>query len=122
MTNKTLSERICEVCGIEPLNSENAYFNGNLGKLPDFENNNSNSMKLLNTYTDYSINENNKIPSKPIWWVINKDARTNYQLAPYNIEFCLIRLLLILENKNNEYQEEEIDKIKQAIKNEQWEV
>ena len=48
MTDKSLSEQICEVCGIEPLKDETAYFIGNVGKLPNFENNNNNFVKLLN--------------------------------------------------------------------------
>lgn len=48
MTDKSLSEQICEVCGIEPLKDETAYFIGNVGKLPNFENNSNNFVKLLN--------------------------------------------------------------------------
>ena len=121
MTNKSLSQQICEVCGIEPQIIEDYELN-DIELYPDFENNNNNFVKLLNTHTDYFIKENNKIPSKPIWWIINKDAQIHNQLSPYSIEICLIRLLLILKNENNEYTEEEIKKIKQAIKNEQWEV
>lgn len=32
---------------VEPLKDENAYFTGNLGKYPDFENNNNNFCKLF---------------------------------------------------------------------------
>lgn len=46
-TDKSISQQICELCGIEPLKDENAYFTGNLGKYPDFENNNNNFGKLF---------------------------------------------------------------------------
>lgn len=55
MTDKSISQRICELCGIEPLKDENAYFTGNLGKYPDFENNNNNFVKLLNLKLDSSF-------------------------------------------------------------------
>lgn len=47
MTNKSMSQQICELCEIEPLKDENAYFTGNLDRYPDFENNNNNFCKLF---------------------------------------------------------------------------
>lgn len=47
MADKSISQQICELCGVETLKDENAYFTGNLGKYPDFENNNNNFVKLF---------------------------------------------------------------------------
>lgn len=47
MANKTLSEQLCKICGIKPLDNESAYFTGRLGLLPDFENNSNNFVKLF---------------------------------------------------------------------------
>lgn len=47
MTDKSLSKQICKACNIEPIKDETAYFTGNVNKLPDFENNNNNFVKLF---------------------------------------------------------------------------
>lgn len=136
MTEKTLSEQICEVCGIkyereviDPL-YKSMCNNGDprctqisktIKKKLDLQNNNNNFVKLLSLTTDYITKNNIKIPCKPIWWILNKDAQRYNKLAPYDIDSCLIRLLIILKNKNNEYSEKEINKIKQAIRQTVWE-
>ena len=128
MTNKSLSEQICELCEIKPLQGYNLSTINENGLhpetevYPDLQHNINNFMKLLCLYTDYITKNNIKIPCKTIWWILNKDAQTYNQLAPYDIDLCLIRLLIILKNKNNEYSEEEINKIKQAIRQADWEV
>ena len=46
MTNKNLSQKICEVCGIKPEIIED-YDSNEYEIYPDFENNNNNFVKLL---------------------------------------------------------------------------
>lgn len=128
MTSKSLSEQICELCGIKPLQGYNLSTINENGLhpetevYPDLQHNINNFMKLLCLYTDYITKNNIKIPCKPIWWILNKDAQTYNQLAPYDISSCLIMLKIILENKNNKYTSEEIEEIKQAIKQTEWEI
>ena len=86
---------------------------------PDFEQP-TNFVRLLNTNTDYITKNNKKILCKSIWWYINSDAKRFGQIAPYGIDTFLITLILILKNKDNLYNQSEIDKIKQAIKSEVW--
>ena len=121
MTNKNLSQTICEECGIKPEIIQDYELN-DIELYHDFENNNNNFIKLLSLTTDYITKNNIKIPCKPIWWILNKDAQTYNQLAPYDISSCLIMLKIILENKNNKYTRVEIEKIKQAIRQADWEV
>lgn len=50
MTDKSLSEQICEVCGIEPIKDyipTNCATVQQINIYPDFENNNNNFVKLL---------------------------------------------------------------------------
>lgn len=137
MTEKTLSEKICEECGIEyerevidPLyksmcnegDPRCTQISKTIKKKLDFQNNNNNFVKLLCVHTDYITKNNIKIPCKTIWWILNKDAKNHNQLAPYDVDLCLIRLLIILKNKNNKYSSEDIEKIKNTIRQADWEV
>ena len=118
MTNKDLSHELCEICGIKAKIIED--YNGNEYEIfPDFTQP-ENFVKLLNTNTDYITKNTQKILCKSIWWYINSDAKRFGQIAPYEIGTFLITLILILKNKDNLYNQSEIDKIKQAIKSEAW--
>lgn len=126
MTTKNLSHKLCEICGIEgkwiEYTTETTDGCVNSGKkrvFPDFTQP-ENFVRLLNTNTDYITKNNKKILCKSIWWYINSDAKRFGQIAPYEIDTFLITLILILKNKDNLYNQSEIDKIKQAIKSEVW--
>lgn len=60
MTNKSLSEQICEVCGIKPEIIED-YDNNQYELYPDFENNNDNFIKLMELEIPH---KNNKYKEK----------------------------------------------------------
>lgn len=91
MASKTLSVQLCEVCGIEPLNDENAYFTGNLGKYPDFENKNfAKLFNMITTIEDFSFS-------------------TGLYYIPYIPSY---RQLTRLSTPEGDYESENIDPIK----------
>ena len=154
MTNKNLSQEICEICGIQAkqftkdfkTREKAASFGRKITGIPKFMGNKfdigsyadnksiyqvhwkefpdfrlpENFVKLLNTNTDYITKNNKQILCKSIWWHINSDAKRFGKIAPYGIDAFLIILILILKNKNNLYNQSEIDKIKQAIREQEW--
>lgn len=100
--SETLSERICKECGVEPLflckihsetKCETVY--------PDFENNSNNKLKLLEILSKYSMTCVYLQDMLPI-----ENA----------IKYCLNVL------KDTAYTYSARNKLKQAIRNEQWEV
>lgn len=126
MTNKSLSEKICEACGIEPKyvvkytyfgQQENIYetleeakqekemLKGEIEEAyPDFESNNNNFVKLLEIYFD--CKNIKKIILNSILDDFMQD-KTNNDLS---IDYYYSDLT------------ENCEKFKQAIKNEQWEI
>lgn len=124
MTNRTLSEQICEVCGIEPRKDyipTNCATVQQINVYPDFENNNNNFMKLVNIIYTCGINQ-----------------KYDYQLATLSFEedYCYysektqntfqeryLDVLLHLLDKNYDNWDKKFQKIlKQAIKQADWEV
>ena len=101
MTNKTLSEQICELCGIKPEIIED-YDSNEYEIYPDFENNNNNFGKLIHILhkNDFVIS-NEGYPSKE------------------NFVTCLLSdLLNAIDCEDCGW----ILKLKQAIRQADWEV
>ena len=124
MTN--LSKELCEICGIEPkwIKYETETTDGciNLGSkkvYPDFEQP-ENFVRLLNLPTEIIKKNGQEFSAKSIWWIVNMDAKDYNALAPYYFDDLLIRLIVILENKNKKYSSEFLCKIKQAIREAEW--
>lgn len=116
MTN--LSKELCEVCNFSTL-----FFNPETETLarvyPDFEKP-ENFVKLLNLPTETIIKNGQTIPAKNIWWIVNTYVANCKILAPYNFEYFLIFLIVILENENKIYSDEFVNRIKQAIRETEW--
>lgn len=106
MTNKSLSQQICEVCGIDPQIIEDYELN-DIELYPDFENNNNNFINLLELFhkNNFYINDIS------INCVIEKETFVIYFLK------YLIKVLT-----DETISEKVKDVLKQAIKNNQWEV
>lgn len=107
MTNKSLSEQICEVCGIKPEIIED-YDSNQYEIYPDFENNNNNFVKLL---------ELRILTGCTLWGFLSLKGVYMPQK-----ETVLKIIYLILSNKIKFLDDNSREQIKQAIKNEQWEV
>ena len=112
MTNKTLSQQICEICGIQPEIIED-YDSNEYEIYPDFENNNNNFVKL------------GKLKIKT-----TKKSHTLFEMLSLECNFTnkkdFLEFLVNHINDKKYYSGSYIftirDKIKQAIKNNQWEV
>ena len=100
MTNKSLSQQLCEACGIEPEIIED-YDSNEYEFYPDFENNSNNKIKLLEIISKYSPN---------LVFLQNVFPIEN------TIKYCLSTL------NDTRYTYYSRKKLNQAIKNEQWEV
>lgn len=132
MTEKSLSQQLCEACGIEPIKMYGCEFkniqeygitwgvdvcpaaedesikceqckHSKVAKFlyPDFENNDSNKIKLLE--------------------IISKNAsRSIYLQDMFPIRYAIVYCLIVLKSKWHIKMESK--KFKRAIKNEQWEV
>lgn len=112
MTNKSLSEQICEVCGIKPEIIQDYELNY-IEVYPDFENNNNNFVKLLELPIDYDDIDGNV-------------ATTIFSITLYCFKFScktkvefLKQLLDCLKDSKAPYL---IKQIKQAIRQADWEV
>ena len=141
MTSNDLSRELCEICGIkalykiegiEILQSETALHLINLARAntnykdisaepvyPNFEKL-ENFTRLLNLPTETIIKNGQTIPAKNIWWIVNTYAENCKLLAPYDFEYFLIFLIVILENENKIYSDEFVNRIKQAIRETEW--
>lgn len=100
MTNKTLSEQICELCGIKPEIIQDYELN-DIEVYPDFENNNNNFVELIHILhkNDFVIS-NEGYPSKE------------------NFVTCLLSgLLNAIDCEDRGW----ILKLKQAIRQADWE-
>ena len=100
MTNKTLSEQICELCGIKPEIIQDYELN-DIEVYPDFENNNNNLVELIHILhkNDFVIS-NEGYPSKE------------------NFVTCLLSdLLNAIDCEDRGW----ILKLKQAIRQADWE-
>lgn len=141
MTNKSLSKQLCEVCGIEPKYQCNYHsctcpiqdidkFNSKCPKQAvtkecdarsnkpcyiDFENNNNNFVKLMELDFDSCSDEDIRFPS--LWCFLN-----SFMFALRSREDYLIYLLGFLKDNRSEWRENLHRDVKQAIKQEQWEV
>lgn len=126
MENKTLSEQICEVCGIEPIEEKYCYheckkpelknvpcynskceYYRHFIKYPNFENNNNNFVKLLELNVDKST----------IGSVI-----TFAEGCPIVNKKTFLKDLLTFLSSNTLCKKEEREQIKQAIRQADWEV
>lgn len=119
MTNKTLSEQICEVCGIEPLKDETAYFIGNVGKLPNFENNNNNFVKLLEIVSkkaSVSFCHNGTYYGCSIHYFF-KDI---FEAVEGTLQHNFLNTLLV-QDLRNPCKPSLLEQIKQAIRKADWE-
>lgn len=142
---KNLSKQLCELCGIEPKTRYHVRIAGPVYKIsketvlknskifrspsikvrkvtkdyPDFSNP-GNFVKLLNLPTEIIKKNGQEFSAKSIWWIVNIDSKDYNALAPYYFDDLLIRLIVILENKNKKYSSEFLCKIKQTIKETQW--
>ena len=105
---ETLSEQICNECGVKPLflckihseqKCETVY--------PDFENNSNNFVKLF----EIKVTDNVTIAQLFFTW----------NIANYSRELFLKNLIYILKEDSN-MDKTVIEFIKQAIRNEQWEI
>ena len=100
-----LSKQLCELCGIE--------------KTVDFTKS-ENFVKLLNLPTEIIKKNGQEFSAKSIWWIVNIDSKDYNALAPYYFDDLLIRLIVILENKNKKYSSEFLCKLKQSIREAEW--
>ena len=117
MTN--LSKVLCEICGIEPkLDGSNPALSVQ-PVYPDFERP-ENFVRLLNLPTEIIKKNGQEFSAKSIWWIVNIDSKDYNALAPYYFDDLLIRLIVILENKNKKYSSEFLCKIKQSIREAEW--
>ena len=110
MTNKTLSEQICEACGIEPkwIKYETETTDGciNLGSkkvYPDFEQP-TNFMKLLEIIHDR----------------MSIVGLLMYEIDEDSITRRFLKLVIKFLNGELGYVETKIDAVKQAIRAEEW--
>lgn len=120
---KTLSEQICEECGVKPLflckihsetKCETVY--------PDFENSNNNFVQLQEFFADWGMGytcqligiDPNRIEISFLW-----DKNTRFKTIAKTFKTAFLQYVLQLLELEKEEGEEVL---KQAIKNEQWEV
>lgn len=104
MTKKTLSQKICEVCGIEPEIIED-YDSNQYEVYPDFENNNNNFIKIQ----ELKIKSSNECLGFILW-------AQDYKF--YDKKSFLDSLLCYLDCVQDIYLED----VKQAIREAKWEV
>lgn len=107
MTNKTLSEQICETCGIEPKIIQDYELN-DIELYPDFENNNNNFVKLL---------ELKILTGCTLWGFLSLKG-----VYMSKKETVLKTIYLILSNKIKFLDDKSREQIKQAIRQADWEV
>lgn len=121
MTNKTLSEQICEVCGIEPEIIED-YDSNEYEIYPDFENNNNNFVKLQEMLAEFGMGytcqlidvEPNKIEISFLW----EEGFTVKTIGETFKEAYLRFVLQILAFEKGE----EVQTIAESIRQADWEV
>lgn len=112
MTEKSLSEKICEVCGIQPEIIED-YDSNEYEIYPDFENNNNNFVKLLELPINYEYIDGNVIST------IFSITTYCFQFSCKNKAEFLFQLLSYLKNNKDTHLNKQI---KQAIRQAKWEV
>ena len=132
MTNKSLSQQLCEACGIEPIKLYGCEFK-NLSEYgigwgvdvcPAAEDDSIKCEQCKHSkvvdflYPNFENNNNNKIK---LLEIISKNAnRSVYLQDMFPIEYAIVYCLIVLKSKW--YTKAESKKFKRAIKNEQWEV
>lgn len=142
---KELSKELCGLCELEPITRYHVEIAGIVHKIskenvlkhskifkspsikvrkvtkdyPDFSNP-GNFVKLLNLPTEIIKKNGQEFSAKSIWWIVNIDSKDYNALAPYYFDDLLIRLIVILENKNKKYSSEFLCKIKQTIREAEW--
>ncbi len=105
MTNKNVSKKLCEICGIEPEIIQDYELN-DIEVYPDFENNNDNFVKLL---------ELKILTGCTLWGFLSLKGvyMSRKETVLKTIYFILSNKVKFLDNKSRE-------QIKQAIKSEVW--
>lgn len=106
MTNKNLSQKICEVCGIQPEIIED-YDSNEYEIYPDFENNNNNFVKLL---------ELKILTGCTLWGFLSLKG-----VYMSKKETVLKTIYLILSNKIKFLDDKSREQIKEAIRQADWE-
>ena len=109
MTN--LSKELCEVCGIEPIKEyipTNCATVQQINVYPDFENNNNNFVKLL---------ELKILTGCTLWGFLSLKG-----VYMSKKETVLKTMYLILSNKIKFLDDKSREQIKEAIRQEKWEV
>lgn len=128
MTEKSLSEKICEACGIKPEYNYIGHYpeTDEKGiilppKLPDFENNNNNFVKLLNII--YTCGINQKYDYQLATLSFEEDWCYYSEEYPNTFQHRYLEVLLYLLSKNYDSWDNKFQKIiKQAIREAKWEV
>lgn len=131
MTNKSLSQQLCEACEIEPIKLYGCEFK-NLSEYgigwgvdvcPAAEDESIKCEQCKHSkvadflYPDFENNSNNKIK---LLEIISKNAnRSVYLQDMFPIGYAIVYCLIVLKSKW--YTKAESKKFKRAIKNEQWE-
>ena len=119
MRNKSLSQQICEVCGIKPGIIQDYELN-DIEIYPDFENNTNNFMKLLEIVSkkaSVSFCHNGSYYGCSIHYFF-KDI---FEAVEGTLQHNFLNTLLV-QDLRNLCKPKLLEQIKQAIKNEQWEV
>ena len=123
MSNE-LSQQLCELCGIEyekqePVATTNGVVQAYSKTTLDFTKP-ENFVGLLNLPTEIIKENEQEFSAKSIWWIVNMDAKNYNMLAPYYFDDLLIRLIVILENKNKKYSSEFLWNITKSIREAEW--
>ena len=111
MTDKSLSEQICEVCGIKPEIIED-YDNNQYELYPDFENNNDNFIKLMELEIPHKNNKTITLFNISEYYVTQYIPRTK-------IDYLICLLTFLIDSDNNK---SKMSKIKEIIRQATWEV
>lgn len=112
-----LSNEICKLCNVEPLNDETAYFTGNLGKLPDLTKPN-NFVKLLNIL--YRCGVNHDYDFQLAGMSFEEDNIYHEQMETFE-ELHLFCVYTRLNKNYDSWDDKFIKIIKEKIKNTNWE-
>lgn len=118
MTNKTLSEQICEVCGIKPEIIQDYELN-DIEIYPDFENNNNNFVKLLEIVSkkaSVSFCHNGTYYGCSIHYFF-KDI---FEAVEGTLQHNFLNTLLV-QDLRNPCKPKLLEQIKQAIRQTVWE-
>ena len=116
---KNLSQQLCELCGIKPEIIED-YDSNEYEIYPDFENNNNNFVKLLEIVskkTSVSFCHNGTYYGCSIHYFFDHI----FEAVEGTLQHNFLNTLLV-QDLRNPCKPKLLEQIKQAIKNEQWEV